>query len=120
MHRSSEVRIAFMGAFALIAMQGCGDSTYQHCVDESGVVVGDSNCESGVGAAWSTTSGSAHSYRWWYGGHAMQGSRVSGGSYIAPAHSGTSVARASSVTRGVFGRPGGLSHSSGGGHGASS
>ena len=120
MHRSSEVRIAFMGAFALIAMQGCGDSTYQHCVDENGIVVADSSCESSVSASRPTTSGPAHYYRWWYGGHVMQGSQISGGSYTAPARSGSSVARASSVTRGVFGRPGGLSHHSGGGHGASS
>lgn len=115
MRRSLQVRIAFMSAFALIATQGCGDSTYQHCVDENGVVVDDRSCQPADGGP--ARSGSTHPsyYRWWYGGHTDVGSRVSGGSYTAPAHGSGSVSRASSVSRGVFGTPGG--HGSGGGHG---
>lgn len=120
MRRSLQIRIAFMGAFALIAMQGCEDYTFQHCVDEDGVVVADINCESDVDPSRMMSGHPRLYYRWWYGGHTPQGARVSGGSYTAPSPGSTSVHRASGVTRSVFGSRGGSSHGSGFGHGASS
>ena len=120
MRRALQVRIAFMGAFALIAMQGCADSTYQHCVDENGLVVNDSNCEADAGTPRPLSSGPVAHYRWWYGGQTALGRHVAGGSYVAPPHGSGSVARASAVSRGIFGRPGGMAHGFGGGHGVGS
>lgn len=109
-----------MGAFALIAMQGCEDNTFQHCVDENGVVIADSNCEVDAGTPSLRSGGTTHYYRWWYGGHTPQGDQVSGGSYTAPSPGSGSVHRASGVTRAVFGTRGGGGHGFGAGHGASS
>lgn len=128
----SRIRIGFMGAFALLVMQGCegcGDQVLAHCVDENGVVVDDGKCDAdaGDGAAGSLADGGeadagpaptvAHVfvYRWWYGGHTPIGSTVpsAGGSYVHPA-GGVSVGRASAVTiRGGFGTPGGVGHGAG-------
>lgn len=81
----------------------------QTCVDPSGLVVADENCDNQVtptpGNSSSHYGGGGHSggYRWHYGGQNYdRGSRVEGGSYDSP--SGKSLFRPNSpVTRGIFG-----------------
>ena len=109
MRRSLKIRIAFMSAFALIAIEGCGDGVLEHCVDENGIVVDDSLCEK-TGSLPASPGGHVPYYHWWYGGHTAPGTRISGGSYTPPAIRGGGSIPRSSTIRGGFGSPGGMGH----------
>jgi hypothetical protein len=132
MRKPVKVRVGFMGAFALAALQGCdgcANGVYAHCVDQDGVVVDDARCDADAGVEADGDGGDVDAavedggepdgglrgragvvlYRWWYGGHVPLGSTVpsAGGSYVRPVVvGGGGVTRASTV-RGGFGTPGG-------------
>jgi hypothetical protein len=86
--RSKEVKLGLLSSTAAILI-GCGPGQHRQCVDQNQVVVDDRYCQ----------QPNSYPYRWYYysGGrmYATQGSRATGGSFSAPASSGT--------VRGVFG-----------------
>lgn len=94
--RSTKVTVAFLAGFSL-AVQGCNEESYEHCVDENGQVVDPALCAKGHGSG-------GHVYRYWYGGRTGAGEHVSGGSYQAPHGSVTNGH--GTTTRGGFGSTG--------------
>lgn len=101
--RSTKVTVAFLAGFAL-AVEGCHEESFEHCVDEDGNVVEPALCEGGHGGPYVHGQTGSHLYRYWYGGRTGIGSRVSGGSFEAPRGGVTSVH--GSTTRGGFGSTG--------------
>jgi hypothetical protein len=109
MEKGGKFKLSLLALMAgALTLGGCSKpAVNQDCVDKRGVVVDDKYCQKpgqpGVGAG---VAGSYMFYRWYYGGttHTL-GSRVTGGSFIAPAgHVG--VMKSGSTSRGVFGRSG--------------
>jgi hypothetical protein len=89
MRRSREVKLGLVSATAALLI-GCGQGQYRQCVDQNQVVVNDRYCQQPT----------PYPYRWYYYSrgsrmYAPSGGHATGGSYSAPASSGT--------TRGVFG-----------------
>ncbi len=126
MYKSKQISVGFMSAFALIALQGCDEtsapveepSIFEHCVDEDGIVADDVHCDPtavDAGAVDTQDAGSTSStptsprvhYHWWYGGVTPVGGHVSGGSVTRPVAVSGGVPRAT-VVRGGFGTPGGV------------
>src|SRR5689334_9162415 len=95
----------------------------QRCVDGSDVVVDDRYCRDVPGTGYrSGATGALGYYHWYYGGrsgHVPIGTRMSGGSYIAPSggrtvsSSASSSSSSSSTSRGVVGSSGHAAGSSG-------
>lgn len=104
--RSAAVTVAFLAGFAL-AVEGCDEDSYEHCVDEDGQVVDPALCSNNGSGHYVYSGTGGHVYRYWYGGRTPMGEHISGGSYEAPASGVTSVHGTSahgSVTHGGFGR----------------
>jgi hypothetical protein len=92
MKRSSAVQIGLLATLAA-TLVSCSRNTAQRCVDSQNIVVDERYCRDSVSSGYTP-------YHWYYGGtrgYAPIGSRMSGGSTVAPSP-GTS--------RGIFGGTG--------------
>jgi hypothetical protein len=97
------VTVAFLAGFAL-AVEGCDEESYEHCVDENGNVVDPALCIKADDGPYVHRETGGHVYRYWYGGHTAVGSHVSGGSFEGSHVSVTGVH--GTTTRGGFGSTG--------------
>src|SRR5437762_2277777 len=100
MKRSKRVALSFLGSMAISIgpiVASCGGTPSAqalHCVDSTNIVVEDNSCQVGTPGPGGAGVGR---YHWYYGGHSLTGSRVSGGSE-APA-SGASYKSSSGTVR---------------------
>lgn len=94
MKSSKSVQFTALTAIAALIVTACGqDPSVQHCVDDKGVVVDDSQCARG---------GSGNPFRWYYVPRLFNlGSRVSGGSYTR-SPSTSYVPRSSAISSGHY------------------
>lgn len=101
--RSAAVTVIFLASFAL-AVEGCHEESFEHCVDESGNVVDPALCQKSAGGGYVHGQTGGHVYRYWYGGRTPVGAHASGGSFEA-SHAGVTSAHGT-TTRGGFGSTG--------------